>query len=201
MSGGVYQILNTVNGKRYIGSTSSFARRLKRHKHDLLEGSHHSRALQRAWDKYGEAAFEFEKMLICASANTQFFEQRAIERYKPEYNIAKNATAPMLGRNHSPATRAKMSALLVGNTRTKGHKQTPEHKQNISVATSGRVRTAEHRINNAAPRIGRPLPLETRNRIGAAQLGKKRGPMSAEQKIKLSISLRASGARRKSVNG
>ena len=55
----VYEIVNTANKKRYIGSTMNFHQRCNKHRNDLIKGNHHCIYLQRAWDKYGESCFEF----------------------------------------------------------------------------------------------------------------------------------------------
>lgn len=55
----VYEIVNTANKKRYIGSTMDFHQRCNRHRNDLIKGTHHCKYLQRAWNKYGESCFEF----------------------------------------------------------------------------------------------------------------------------------------------
>lgn len=48
----IYQILNVVNGKRYIGQTGrAFYLRKAHHLHYLRSGKHGSRYLQRAFDK------------------------------------------------------------------------------------------------------------------------------------------------------
>lgn len=56
-AGYIYAIRNTVNGNAYIGSTTNYKSRWFTHKSLLRKGKHHSFILQRAWDKYGEAAF------------------------------------------------------------------------------------------------------------------------------------------------
>jgi len=57
---GVYQILNVINGKRYIGSSKDILSRWRKHKQELQKRIHHSIHLQRAWNRYGEKSFVFE---------------------------------------------------------------------------------------------------------------------------------------------
>ena len=47
----IYQITNMVNGKYYIGSAESFARREWQHKYDLKRGAHKNPHLQASWNK------------------------------------------------------------------------------------------------------------------------------------------------------
>lgn len=58
--GGVYRILNTNNGRQYIGSTHRFKSRWTTHQKDLIEGNHHCKSLQRDFDKCGTDSFNFE---------------------------------------------------------------------------------------------------------------------------------------------
>lgn len=57
---GVYQIYNTVNGKRYIGSSIHIEQRFKEHLRNLRANKHVNAHLQSAWNKYGEHSFVFE---------------------------------------------------------------------------------------------------------------------------------------------
>jgi group I intron endonuclease len=57
---GIYSIMNKVNGKRYVGSALNLDKRWKSHRRSLIRGAHHSRHLQRAWNKYGAENFVFE---------------------------------------------------------------------------------------------------------------------------------------------
>ncbi len=57
-SSGVYEILCVPSRKRYVGSAASVYTRGHVHLHQLRRGKHHNSHLQRAWDLYGEAAFQ-----------------------------------------------------------------------------------------------------------------------------------------------
>lgn len=92
MSTGVYQILNLINGKKYIGSAAvSFKNRWKTHRTDLKRNKHHSSKLQNAWNKYGESNFKFEILEYCEPEDCIKREQWYFDKYKPEYNICKFA--------------------------------------------------------------------------------------------------------------
>lgn len=55
----IYQILNIINGKFYIGHTNNYDIRWWEHERKLKVGKHDNPYLQRAWLKYGKDAFEF----------------------------------------------------------------------------------------------------------------------------------------------
>ena len=51
---GVYKIVNTVNGKIYIGSSKNIDRRWNEHIRVLELNAHNNQHLQNAWNKYGK---------------------------------------------------------------------------------------------------------------------------------------------------
>lgn len=203
--GGIYEILNTVNGKRYIGSAVDFGKREKQHFRGLAGRRHHNSKLQNSWDKHGPAAFEFRPVMICAPTDLILWEQRYIDEFKPEYNLSPTAGSP-LGMKHTLESRANMSAGHNGVGQTpdvlakmsdtlRGHPMPLEQRKKISDA---------HIANHAAkppkakkvvlPRKGRILSAAHRAAIGDANRGKKRGPQPPEQTAKIAKANR--GAKR-----
>ena len=57
---GVYSIYCERNKKIYIGSSINILKRWSHHKDDLRSNTHHSKHLQRAWNRYKEESFVFK---------------------------------------------------------------------------------------------------------------------------------------------
>lgn len=132
MKSGIYEIVNLVNGKRYVGSAKDFKVRWAKHLGDLRRGRHHSVYLQRSWDQHGEAAFSFKVVELCDVSDLIAREQDWLDNSNPEYNISPTA-GNCTGVKHSEASKLKRSIA------TKGRKASPE-----SVAKRvGQKRTAE----------------------------------------------------------
>lgn len=133
---GVYEIVNTVNGKRYIGSSVNLSRRRSAHYADL-EGSRHGNAhLQSAFDKYGIDNFEFRTLLLCDPENCLMYEQMCIDALKPEYNILPTA-GNRLGSAASDEARRKNSEAH------KGIRPSEETRAKLSEASKGHVVSEE----------------------------------------------------------
>lgn len=82
MTSGIYQILNTVTNKRYIGSSSDLYKRQWTHKKNLKSGRHPNPYLQSSWNKYGEESFTIETILVCEVNNLLMYEDLIIKHYK-----------------------------------------------------------------------------------------------------------------------
>jgi group I intron endonuclease len=172
---GIYKITNITNDNFYIGSSSDLLRRKKQHKYDLNLNKHHSKYLQRAWNKYGGDNFKFEVLEYCPIENMLNIEQRYLSTLEPVYNVSKNATAFMLGvkrpksfgenisrmkkgnkyfegKTHTEETRKKMSKAKLGNKHNLGHKHSEEVKELI------RQKTLKQFENG--------MPLETKRKLG-----------------------------------
>lgn len=65
MTCGIYEIVNKVNGKRYVGSSVDIEARWRAHLRELRRGSHHAGHLQNSWNKYGEDNFGIYVILEC----------------------------------------------------------------------------------------------------------------------------------------
>ena len=196
---GVYEIRNAINGNCYIGSSINLALRLRKHKEALRSHRHNNSHLQRAWDKYGESSFSFKTILLCDYNTTLIYEQMCIDGLKPEYNIAKDAKAPMTGLTHTEEVRLRISAANIGNQRAFGRKHTPEELSKIREANKKTQFKPGHTVSkevreklkksNTGKAVGPPSD-ETKQKISNALIGKHRSPLSEEQKQKISASLK-----------
>ena len=166
--GGIYQIRNTLTEDRYIGQASDLHRRKKRHLKDLRGGHHHNVRLQRAWAKYGEAAFKFEVLERCATDHLSTREQWYFDHHRPEYNLSTCVEATTRGYQWSPETLAKRAAANTGKVRT------PEQRKNISAGKRGKKQSPEQVEARIAPlrgRKGREWTPEQREAMAAAKRG------------------------------
>lgn len=172
---GIYMIKNTKNGRFYIGSAMRFSHRWGTHLRDLKNNRHHSKFMQRDWNKCGDECFNFSILTYCYPADLISTEQKYIDKMKPVYNSApvagsqlglkmsdqarKNMSlarrkdfSPMTGKQHTAETKAKISATKTG---VKMGPYSDAHKNKISKSLMGRV-----------------IPQEMRDRIAATLLAK-----------------------------
>ena len=185
---GVYKIVNLLDGKCYVGSTTNFSRRFTQHRYGLkTKKSRHVR-LQNAWNKYGADAFVFEPIEACEPDQRVVREQYWIDQLKPAYNMRTIAELNIgckhtqefkdgqrqrkLGRKHSEETKAKMRASA-----KRGPK--PERGAAISAAKMGKPNSKV---------AGIPRPQSVKDAISAANKGK---PVPIERREKISATLRA----------
>ncbi len=132
----LYSITNTVNNKRYIGITHNLKNRFYEHQYKLRNGKHHSKKLQRAWDKYGESSFSFS---VLDTIEGDFLEAsqvevKTIEKYNSYYN-GYNASFGGDGTNFAKITdetKAKLSEAMKGNHFGLGKKRTAETRAKMS---------------------------------------------------------------------
>lgn len=178
--GGVYEILNTESGKRYIGQSVAANRRWTQHKWYLRRGAHHCAPLQRAWVKHGPFAFVFTLLFECEPHELTKYEQAAIDYFAPEYNVA-----PVAG-SCAGMVRPEISARMVGNKYSLGFRHAPETIEKCRLATLGRKQRPESVAKSAAARTGQKRSAEARERMRLAHLGKKR---SAESIAKQALAL------------
>lgn len=133
---GIYKITNCVTDVCYIGSAQNLFRRWKEHQASLKRNKHHSIYLQRVYNKHGADQFKWEVLLYCENKDLLFYEQRAIDLYKPGYNI--NLTAgSRLGMPCTEQTKQKISNANKGKpSHNKGKSLSDEQKAKISATLS-----------------------------------------------------------------
>lgn len=120
---GVYFIRNKVNGKVYVGSTNQWVRRRTRHRYELRHDIHPNSHLQRAWNKYGEASFEFTMVEPCEANVLEARENHWLKVGQSScgvYNLTEDVDGhrgtanPFYGRRHSSISKQKMSLAKAG---------------------------------------------------------------------------------------
>lgn len=156
----IYQIVNRINGKSYIGFTTKNPPLLRWKNHQwVAKNSINNRHFHNAIRKYGPENFDFVVLeegwdpKIGLNLRESFW----ISALKPEYN----------------GTLGGEGGKTVGNT---GKKASPETRALIGAKSRGRFFSEECRAKMSANRKGRQLSSLTIAKIKASKLGKKRGP-------------------------
>ena len=178
MIAGIYQIINTNNNKRYIGSSVDLIQRQGQHLRSLEAGHHNNIALQRAYDKYGPNSLVFEILIYCHPKMCIWYEQQFLDQWKPEYNICPTAGS-QLGRKCSDETIEKLrqSHLRVG--AGIGYTHSEETKAKIGAAHKGLKHTEEMKENMRRLKTGFSWghhSEESKRKISESQLGKQGRP-------------------------
>ena len=84
---GVYQIINKITGDCYIGSTIDLEKRKKEHLRESTWKQRPNKPLYKDMKKYGKNNFLFKPIWLCDPTELKKYEQIAIEKYNPKYNV------------------------------------------------------------------------------------------------------------------
>lgn len=94
----VYRIVNTINGKCYVGQTSGLDHRISNHMYCLKRGAHSNYRLQADYNEYGAVAFQVEIIEEHVSRNDTYTRERYwMRHFNSEidgYNITQSGGAP-----------------------------------------------------------------------------------------------------------
>lgn len=170
---GVY-VITAPSGRQYVGSAVNFKSRWSVHRHHLQAGTHHSRKLQAAWNKYGEQ-LTFDRLLICAREHVVMYEQLAIDALRPALNVAPMAGSS-LGYRHTEETKARF------HERKKARTDTPARVAAMA-ARRGVPLSEEHKAKVQAAKIGVKRSDAARASMAAAQMGKKQSAETIEKRV------------------
>ena len=84
---GIYQIVNTITGDCYIGSTIDLDKRKREHFNESYWKHNPNKKLYKDMKQYGKNNFLFKPLWLCDPYELKKYEQIAIEKYNPKYNI------------------------------------------------------------------------------------------------------------------
>lgn len=177
---GIYQIRNTVNGHCYIGCSTNIHLRWYGHRWMLRHSEHPNIILQRAWDKYGESAFEFLLLEeVALKDQLRVREAHHVLLLSSEYNISRPSEETNKF-EHSPETLALLSRLA----KERGISDFMRQRQRET--TTGRPRPLWVKQKISITHMGMRPTEETKAKISRALAGRHRTPQSAETRAKIS---------------
>jgi group I intron endonuclease len=142
MNSGVYQILNKINGKSYIGSAINIKKRKSQHYSYLRKGKHPNEYLQKSWNKHSEINFEFKVLSECPKEYCLKLEQWFLDNTNNLYNIQKKSNSSF-GRICKDETKQKIRE------KSKIHKHSKESKDKISESLIGNKRCFGHKVSTS----------------------------------------------------
>jgi group I intron endonuclease len=127
--------------------------------------------------KNGRSNFSLEIIEYCDKEKCLERERYYLKKLKPEYNIAQDTTAPMLGRNHSDETIRKISDSIKGTKRSDETKKIMSrifkeyYKNNPKnqVTEETRKKMSDAKIGKDNAMFGKNHSDETRNKILSSQ--------------------------------
>lgn len=79
---GIYAIINNATGRAYIGKSENIKARWADHIAGLETGTHHNKALQADWNKYGRETFSIRVVLTCNPEYLNLEERFCIKEYR-----------------------------------------------------------------------------------------------------------------------
>lgn len=85
--GCIYTITNKITSAIYIGSAKNATDRWRRHISQLDNGIHHSKFLQRAWNKYGKDSFDFSIVEYVRNDLMLSLEQKYLDERKTLHKL------------------------------------------------------------------------------------------------------------------
>ena len=153
---GIYQIVNIVNNKKYIGQSINIRDRFIRHKYQLNKNIHDNKKLQNAWNKYGKEFFKFEVLIECDRDCLEKLEKQEVERISGySYNISKNydnlygINNPFYGKRHTKNTKEKMSLIAKDRTGNKNHNYGKKNstESRIKAGHNKKTKLTEKQVN------------------------------------------------------
>ena len=180
----IYKIINLVNDKFYVGSTTNKKVRFREHRKQLRGNRHHCKHLQASWNKYGEEKFVFKVVEeVPDTESLHAAEDRYLKEHfgKPYcYNSGAAAIAPwrgVYGKDHpsfgqavSEAQKSAISATLKAYY-AENYYNHPRVGKTHSEETKAKI-SATKKANPLRYWLAKERSAETKQKIGDAQRGK-----------------------------
>lgn len=140
-------------------------KRWRTHINDLRRGKHHSKKLQRHYNKYGEDDLKFTTIYECGKEQLLPTEQCFLDFYHPYFNTVPIAGSS-LGHHLTQETKDKIRKSQMGKVyRPAGWHHTEEEKENLRQKMLGRYVSEETRKKRSDSLKGRIVSDETKEKL------------------------------------
>lgn len=130
---GIYKIKSLRDNRVYIGSAKSIYNRYWSHDASLKRNNHHSKKLQRFYNKYGKDSIEFEVIEYVEDITSLLIREQyyidLFDSYKKGFNGCPKA-GNTLGKFHSNKTKKKIGLKSIGRVKSE------ETRKKLSIASS-----------------------------------------------------------------
>jgi len=196
MAGGVYMIINKIDGKRYVGSTGDFKVRWTQHLWELCKKTHHCRYLQNAFNKYGKENFEFIIIELVEDLDQLIPREQYWKDFYKSYDPKYGYDSRRIAESNRGTTKSEESRHRSSIAASKQWSDPAIRERMIcgirkGGGMSGKTLSEEAKAKISASLIKgcykRKHTQKTKDKISAAQMGKSRGPRSPEVCAKISI--------------
>jgi group I intron endonuclease len=183
MKTGIYKIVNKLNSKSYVGSSSNLNKRWYSHIFRLKKNTHHSSKLQNSFNKYGIENFLFELIEECPKELLLEREQYWIDTlnsYVNGYNSTPRAgnngglskeTIEKLKKIHTGKKMSEEARKKMSESR-KGRKLSEETKEKLRKTSKGRKHTEEARKKMSESRKGAVVTEKVKKTLSNLYKGK-----------------------------
>lgn len=176
---GIYKIINSLNGKVYVGKSVNIWKRWQSHKDKLVKGVHFNTHLQASYNTHGSIYFTCEVIEECAESDLSEREKYWIIQFNSKDNqLGYNKVDGGLGGTLNSESLEKMSNSL------KGRKLSDETKLKISKALKGKSRPQEVKDRISSSKTGQPKTDIHKQKISDSLKGR---PLSEETRLKMSL--------------
>lgn len=200
---GIYKI-TSLSGKVYIGQSWDIAARWRQYRAARFKGAQPK--LLASFRKYGVASHTFAILYEAPATADQYhlniMEQFLMDEFRSEHVLLLNIREGGSHGRQSPESIRKMVATRQANgsytptaetrqkyrdaqhRRTNRPKHSEETKQLLSRLATGRVPSADACEKNRQSQLGRTHSQETKTKIAAGQIGRKRPDLAALNRLR-----------------
>lgn len=173
----VYEHVNKINGKKYVGITSRDKPEYRWGSNGInyKECTHFYAAIEKyGWDNFEhKILFEGLSEKEACKIEMQIIEEQQLQNREYGYNLKEGGTAAKMPKE----TCEKISKAMMGNKNNLGRVLSEETKRRISEIQKGKTFTEEHKRRISEAKKGKthkPLSVESRQKIANAYPNKRK---------------------------